>query len=61
VITGYHIGGFKATDWLNPAVGNGCKGNDFCIDGYFTQGLIPSTGGVGGGKGLGATIVELTG
>jgi len=60
VITGYHItGSFKANDWLNPA--NNCKGNNFCIDGYFTQGLIPSTGGLGGGNGLGASIVKLTG
>jgi Flp pilus assembly protein TadG len=59
VITGYHItGSFKAPDWLNPA--NDCTGNDFCIDGFFTQGLIPSTGGLGG-KGLGASIVKLTG
>ena len=59
VITGYHItGSFKASDWLNPA--NNCTGNQFCIDGYFTQGLIPSTGGLGG-PGLGASIVELTG
>jgi Flp pilus assembly protein TadG len=60
VITGYHItGSFKANDWLNPA--NKCTGNQFCIYGYFTQGLIPSTGGLGGGKGLGASIVKLTG
>ena len=59
VITGYHItGSFKAPDWLNSA--NDCKGNNFCIDGYFTHGLIPSTGGLGG-KGLGASIVTLTG
>jgi len=60
VITGYHItGSFKADDWLNSA--NNCKGNNFCIDGYFTQGLIPSTGGLGGGNQLGASIVKLTG
>jgi Flp pilus assembly protein TadG len=59
VITGYHItGSFKANDWLNSA--NNCTGNQFCIDGYFTQGLIPSTGGLGG-KVLGATVVKLTG
>ena len=59
VITGYHItGSFKATDWLNKK--NDCTGNNFCINGYFTQGLIPSTGGLGG-KGLGASIVKLTG
>jgi Flp pilus assembly protein TadG len=60
VITGYHItGSFKAPDWLNSA--NNCTGNNFCIDGYFTQGLIPSTGGLDGGHGLGASIVKLTG
>ena len=59
VITGYHItGSFKANDWLNSA--NDCTGNLFCIDGYFTHGLIPSTGGLGG-NGLGASIVTLTG
>ena len=59
VITGYHIGGgFTASDWLNPA--NNCKGSNFCIDGYFTHGLIPSTGGLGGHD-LGASIVKLTG
>jgi Flp pilus assembly protein TadG len=59
VVTGYHItGSFKANDWLNSA--NNCTGNDFCIDGYFTHGLIPSTGGLGG-RGLGASIVELSG
>ena len=59
VITGYHIGGgFTASDWLNPA--NNCKGSTFCIDGYFTHGLVPSTGGLGGHD-LGASIVKLTG
>jgi hypothetical protein len=59
VITGYHItGSFKANDWLNPA--NNCTGNNFCIDGYFTHGLIPSTG-LPGGQNLGASIISLTG
>jgi len=58
VITGYSLTGASEPDWLNPA--NTCKGTDKCIFGYFTQGLIPSTGGLGG-KGLGASIVELTG
>jgi Flp pilus assembly protein TadG len=59
VITGYHItGSFKANDWLNPA--NNCTGNQFCIDGYFTQGLMPATGPLGGPS-LGASIVKLTG
>jgi hypothetical protein len=59
VITGYHLGsGGSATDWLNPA--NNCTGARICIDGYFTQALIPSTGALGG-KDLGASIVKLTG
>jgi hypothetical protein len=59
VITGYHItGSFHGDDWLNPA--NNCTGNQFCIDGYFTHGLIPSPGGSGGTP-LGADIVTLTG
>ena len=58
VVTGYHLPGFTASDWLNPA--NNCKGSDKCINGYFTQGLIPSTGSIGGPN-LGATIVVLSG
>ena len=58
VITGYHLPGFSASDWLNPA--NDCRGSRFCINGYFTQGLIPSIGGVGGNN-LGADIIKLTG
>jgi Flp pilus assembly protein TadG len=59
VITGYHItGSFDAPDWLNPA--NKCTGNKFCIYGYFTQGLIPTTGPLSGTN-LGASIVKLTG
>jgi Flp pilus assembly protein TadG len=59
VITGYHItGSFKASDWLNPK--NDCKGSDFCINGYFTQGLVPSSGSVGGPN-LGASIIVLSG
>jgi Flp pilus assembly protein TadG len=60
VITGYHItGSFQAKDWLTNKFP--CTGNNFCISGYFTQGLIPSTGSLGGGNGLGASIVKLTG
>ena len=58
VITGYHLPGFKAADWLNPA--NDCKGSSFCINGYFTQGLIPNPGTLGGPN-LGANIIVLSG
>lgn len=58
VITGYHLPGFSASDWLNPA--NNCRGPNTCINGYFTQGLVPSGGSVGGPN-LGAEIIALTG
>ncbi len=58
VLTGYHLSGFDAPDWLNPA--NDCTGNMFCLNGYFTQGLIPTVGSPGGPN-LGADIIQLTG
>jgi Flp pilus assembly protein TadG len=58
VITGYHMPSFSQKDWLNPA--NDCKGSSTCLNGYFTQGLIPATGALGG-KNLGAAIIKLTG
>jgi Flp pilus assembly protein TadG len=58
VITGYHLPGFSVSDWLNSK--NDCKGSDFCINGFFTQGLIPSSGSIGGPD-LGATIIVLSG
>ena len=58
VMTGYHLPGFKASDWLNPA--NNCTGSTFCINGYFTQGLVPNPGTIGGNN-LGADIIVLSG
>jgi hypothetical protein len=58
VVTGYHMPSFSASDWLNPA--NDCKGSSFCLNGYFTQGLIPATGSLGGTN-LGADIIKLAG
>jgi hypothetical protein len=58
VITGYHMPGFTATDWLNPA--NDCRGSSFCLNGYFTQGLVPTPGSIGG-LNLGADIITLSG
>ncbi len=46
VMTGYKLPGASASDWLNPA--NNCSGSSKCIDGYFTRGIIPSTGSMGG-------------
>lgn len=62
VITGFNLPGLKehslGSDWLNPD--NNCSGSDFCINGYFTQGLIPSVGDLGGTN-LGTDIIKLTG
>jgi Flp pilus assembly protein TadG len=58
VITGYSVPGASASDWLNPA--NNCSGSAKCINGYFTQGLIPAVGTIGGTN-LGASIALLSG
>ncbi|MEU7530429.1 Tad domain-containing protein [Saccharothrix sp. NPDC042600] len=58
VVTGYHLPGFTASDWLNPK--NDCKGADKCVNGYFTQGLLPAAGTIGGPD-LGVDVVQLTG
>jgi hypothetical protein len=58
VVTGYSLPGFSAPSWLTGI--DYCKGNSKCIYGYFTQGLIPSAGTLGGTS-LGASIVQLTG
>jgi len=58
VVTGYHLPGADASDWLKPS--NNCKGSDKCINGYFTQGLVPSSGVIGGPD-LGVSVIQLTG
>ncbi len=61
VITGYRIPAVsppKESDWLNSSLL--CTAPDVCIDGYFTQGLIPNGGG-SGGQNLGADVVTLSG
>ena len=50
--------GFNAEDWLNTE--NDCTGSDYCIEGYFIQGLVPYPGSLGGTN-LGAYIIALTG
>jgi hypothetical protein len=57
VVTGYHFAGTSAPDWLNPA--NTCTGSLSCVNGYFTEGVVPTTGSFGGPY-LGATIIDLT-
>jgi hypothetical protein len=58
VVTGYHLPGATAPDWLNPA--NACPAAQQCINGFFVQGLVPATGPVGGPD-LGATEIRLSG
>lgn len=58
VITGYWLPGASQKDWLTGK--HECTGSDKCVAGYFVQGLIPTTGAVGGPD-LGARIVQLTG
>jgi Flp pilus assembly protein TadG len=59
VVTGYNLQpGFFAADWLNPL--NTCQGTDYCITGYFVQGVIPATGSLSGTQ-LGTSLIDLTG
>jgi Flp pilus assembly protein TadG len=58
VITGFSVPGDFVSDWLNPA--NNCNGSSDCINGYFTQGLVPAAGALGGTS-LGASIALLSG
>ncbi len=59
VVTGYNMPpGFYAADWLNPA--DSCQGTDYCLTGYFVQGVIPATGSLGGTY-LGSSVINLTG
>jgi Flp pilus assembly protein TadG len=59
VVTGYNLApGFAEPDWLNPA--NTCTGTNYCLTGYFVQGVIPSTGSFAGPS-LGASVIDLTG
>jgi Flp pilus assembly protein TadG len=58
VVTGYNLPGAFRSDWLNPA--NNCSGNNYCVNGYFTLGVVPFTGSLNGTN-LGASVIELTG
>jgi Flp pilus assembly protein TadG len=58
VVTGYHLPGLTAKSWLTG--NDACKGSDKCIYGFFTQGLIPA-GGTIGGPSMGANVIQLTG
>jgi hypothetical protein len=59
VVTGYNLpAGLHAADWLNSS--NSCQGTDYCLTGYFVQGVIPATGSFSSTD-LGASVIDLTG
>jgi Putative Flp pilus-assembly TadE/G-like len=58
VVTGYNLPGASASDWLQPL--NNCSGSNKCINGYFTQGIIPDTGSMSSTY-LGAAVIKVTG
>jgi Flp pilus assembly protein TadG len=59
VVTGYNLPpGLYAADWLNPA--NTCQGTNYCLTGYFVEGVIPAPGSLGGTD-LGTSVIDLTG
>ncbi len=59
VVTGFNLpSSFFASDWLNPA--NDCSGSTYCLNGYFTLGVVPFTGSLNGTN-LGASVIQLTG
>jgi Flp pilus assembly protein TadG len=58
VVTGYHLPGASASDWLEPS--NDCSGTNKCINGYFTQDIIPYTGSMSSTY-LGAAVIRITG
>jgi hypothetical protein len=59
VVTGYNLPpGSSEPDWLDPA--NTCTGANYCVTGYFVQGVIPSIGSFAGPN-LGASVIDLTG
>ena len=63
VVTGYNLlgsdgGDVDASDWLDPA--NDCSGTNYCLNGYFVQGVVPFTGSFGTTD-LGVYSIDLTG
>jgi hypothetical protein len=53
------MSGFRAASWLTGR--HSCTGNERCLYGYFTRGLLPSTGREIAGPDLGVSIVNLVG
>src|SRR5690348_7586731 len=63
VVTGYNLlgsngGDVDASDWLDSS--NDCSGTNYCLNGYFVQGVVPFTGSFGT-TALGVYSIDLTG
>ncbi|HET9517713.1 MAG TPA: pilus assembly protein TadG-related protein [Actinoplanes sp.] len=59
VLTGYYQAGFTAPSWLTGR--HWCGGSERCLYGYFTRGLVPTTGIAIDGPDLGLSVVTLVG
>jgi hypothetical protein len=59
VLTGYFLSGVQAESWLTGR--HSCSGSDRCLYGYFTRGLLPTTGREIAGPELGVSVVNLVG
>jgi Flp pilus assembly protein TadG len=58
VITGYNLSSLSASSWLTGL--SPCRGSQRCLYGYFTQGLVHTSGTLATNN-LGASIVTLSG
>lgn len=56
VLTGYSLPGMRQQSWLTGKYP--CNGQDKCLSGFFTKGLVPG-GGALGGVYMGAASVQL--
>jgi hypothetical protein len=60
VVTGARLPGYNKPSWLYPSNPERCTGSDKCIYGFFTQGLVPVAGTIGGPV-MGVTVVQMSG
>ncbi len=60
VVTGARLPGYNRPSWLYPSNPARCTGSDKCIYGFFTQGLVPTAGTIGG-PAMGVTVVQMSG
>ena len=60
-LTGYNLPGVHPNRVDSPVGGRMCSGSNKCIYGYFTRGLVPSSGLPGTGPDRGTRVVSLIG